>query len=285
MPRRGSVIRKAGQTIVDVTNGKLLRLLVDDEPFDVRYGELLEHERVLDMRAGTLTRTTHWRSPAGKQVRVVSTRLVSLVATQRRRDRIHGGGRSMSSSASPFSPSWSPTKTSPRRPRDPQGVGRTQQSVGSRSPRKHRQRSTSASTARGSSELMMAAAMDHDVEVPGRVEVHHRSQGGLGSHHRHLWSAARSDGCASSSTWPTAGRACAPARRCGIKRPQRSAARATPDGTACCSPSASTSTSSGTAPMWRSRATPTASRRCGSDCSTCCRPAHAPNAGRSRARG
>ena len=79
MPRRVSVIRKAGQTIVDVTNGKLLRLLVDDEPFDVRYGELLEHERVLDMRAGTLTRTTHWRSPVGKQVRVVSTRLVSLV--------------------------------------------------------------------------------------------------------------------------------------------------------------------------------------------------------------
>ena len=37
---------EAGQTLVDVTNGKLLRLLVDDEPFDVRYGELLEHERV-----------------------------------------------------------------------------------------------------------------------------------------------------------------------------------------------------------------------------------------------
>ena len=43
-----------GQTLVDVTNGKILRLLVDDEPFDVRYGELLEHERVLDLRAGTL---------------------------------------------------------------------------------------------------------------------------------------------------------------------------------------------------------------------------------------
>ena len=31
-----------------------MRLLVDDEPFDVRYGELLGHERVLDLRAGTL---------------------------------------------------------------------------------------------------------------------------------------------------------------------------------------------------------------------------------------
>ena len=64
--------------MLDVTNGKILRLLVDDEPFDVRYGELLEHERVLDLRAGTLTRAAQWRSPAGKQVRVQSTRLVSL---------------------------------------------------------------------------------------------------------------------------------------------------------------------------------------------------------------
>ena len=41
-----------GQSIVDVTNGKIIRLLVEDEPFDVRYGELLSHERVLDLRAG-----------------------------------------------------------------------------------------------------------------------------------------------------------------------------------------------------------------------------------------
>ena len=67
-----------GQTIVDVTNGKILRLLVDDEPFDVRYGELQHHERVLDFRAGTLTRSVRWRSPAGRQVAITSTRLVSL---------------------------------------------------------------------------------------------------------------------------------------------------------------------------------------------------------------
>src|SRR3954464_7825175 len=36
-----------GQTLINVTNGKLMRLLVDDEPFDVRYGRLLCHERVL----------------------------------------------------------------------------------------------------------------------------------------------------------------------------------------------------------------------------------------------
>jgi alpha,alpha-trehalose phosphorylase len=69
---------EAGETVVNVTDGKLLRLHVDDELFDVRYGELLEHERVLDFRAGVLRRRVHWRSPAGAEVRITSTRLVSL---------------------------------------------------------------------------------------------------------------------------------------------------------------------------------------------------------------
>jgi alpha,alpha-trehalose phosphorylase len=69
---------EAGETVLNVTDGKLLRLLVDDELFDVRYGELLEHERVLDFRAGMLRRTVHWRSPAGDEVRIRSSRIVSL---------------------------------------------------------------------------------------------------------------------------------------------------------------------------------------------------------------
>src|SRR5436190_15926352 len=68
-----------GQMVVNVTNGKIVRLLVDDEPFDVRYGELRSHERVLDLRAGVLRRSADWVSPAGGRVRVSSTRLVSLV--------------------------------------------------------------------------------------------------------------------------------------------------------------------------------------------------------------
>ena len=78
---RATAIPESGQTVVNVTNGKLIRLLVDDEPFDVRYGELRAHERVLDLRAGTLTRDVEWVSPAGNAVRVRSTRLVSF--TQR----------------------------------------------------------------------------------------------------------------------------------------------------------------------------------------------------------
>jgi alpha,alpha-trehalose phosphorylase len=72
---------EVGQTVINVTNGKIIRLLVNDEPFDIRYGTVRSHVRILDMRAGTLTREVVWTSPAGHTVRVKSVRLVSL--TQR----------------------------------------------------------------------------------------------------------------------------------------------------------------------------------------------------------
>src|SRR3984893_16132873 len=71
----------SGQTVINVTNGKVIRLLVDDEPFDIRYGTLHSHERILDLRAGTLTRTVDWSSPPGARIKVTSVRMVSL--TQR----------------------------------------------------------------------------------------------------------------------------------------------------------------------------------------------------------
>ena len=66
------------QTLVSIANGKLLRLLVDGEPFDVRTGNVSAHTRVLDFRAGTLTRTVEWISPAGHEIRIRSVRLVSF---------------------------------------------------------------------------------------------------------------------------------------------------------------------------------------------------------------
>lgn len=72
---------ESGQTVINVTDGKLIRLLVDDEQFDLRYGHLRSHERVLDLRSGLLHRVCEWTSPAGKTVRVRSARLVSF--TQR----------------------------------------------------------------------------------------------------------------------------------------------------------------------------------------------------------
>ncbi|GHO45991.1 glycoside hydrolase family 65 protein [Ktedonospora formicarum] len=69
---------EAGQTIINVTNGKLIRLTVEDEPFDIRYGTIHSHTRELDLRNGILNRRVHWTSPAGQTIKVTSTRLVSF---------------------------------------------------------------------------------------------------------------------------------------------------------------------------------------------------------------
>jgi alpha,alpha-trehalose phosphorylase len=80
-PEGGYGYPEQGQTVVNVTDGKLIRLVVDDEPFHVGHGAVLAHERVLDLRCGLLRRSTDWVSPAGRRVRVRSSRLVSF--TQR----------------------------------------------------------------------------------------------------------------------------------------------------------------------------------------------------------
>jgi len=77
----GYAYPESGQTAINVTNGKLIRLLVDDEPFDVRYGHIVSHERELDLRNGVLRRNVCWTTPAGRSVKVSSVRLVSF--TQR----------------------------------------------------------------------------------------------------------------------------------------------------------------------------------------------------------
>jgi alpha,alpha-trehalose phosphorylase len=61
---------ESGQTVLNVTNGKLIRLFVDDAPFDVRYGDLHSHERCLDLRSGILERHAEWSSAAHRTVRV-----------------------------------------------------------------------------------------------------------------------------------------------------------------------------------------------------------------------
>ncbi|MCX5043827.1 family 65 glycosyl hydrolase [Aldersonia sp. NBC_00410] len=69
---------ESGQTVVNVTDGKIIRLLLEDEPMDMRYGRVIEHDRVLDFRSGTLRRRTLWTSPTGRAVQVTSERLVSF---------------------------------------------------------------------------------------------------------------------------------------------------------------------------------------------------------------
>lgn len=160
---------EAGQTVVDVTNGKIMRLLVDDEPFDVRYGDLISHERVLDLRAGTLTRRAHWRSPAGKQVKVVSTRLVSLAqrsvaAIEYVVEALDEFVRVTVQSELVTNEDQPPTSADPR-------VSAILEHPLEAVEQDCTERLALLMHRTKGSALMMAAGMDHEVDVPGRVEV------------------------------------------------------------------------------------------------------------------
>jgi alpha,alpha-trehalose phosphorylase len=69
---------KAGQTICNVTDSKIIKLFVDDEPFWLANANLLKYDRRLNMKSGTLDREIIWETPAGKQVQIRSRRLVSF---------------------------------------------------------------------------------------------------------------------------------------------------------------------------------------------------------------
>ncbi|BBX06339.1 glycoside hydrolase family 65 protein [Mycolicibacterium aichiense] len=158
-----------GQTVVDVTNGKILRLLVDDEPLDVRYGDLDEHERILDLRAGTLTRRVLWRSPAGKQIRIVSTRLVSLV--QRSVAAIEYVVEAVDEfTRVTVQSELVANEDQPEQSDDPRVSAVLKHPLEAIQHEVTEEGSLLVHRTKAS-KLMMAAAMDHLVEVPGRVEI------------------------------------------------------------------------------------------------------------------
>jgi alpha,alpha-trehalose phosphorylase len=160
---------ESGQTILNVTNGKLIRLLVDDSPFDIRYGDLHAHERVLDFRDGVLTRKVEWSSPAGKRVRIRSRRLVSFV--QRSVAAIEYEVEAVDQPLRVILQSdLVANEAPPSHSKDPRvaavldnplvAVEHDLEDVGAML--LHRTRV---------SELLMAASMDHLVQGPGRVEI------------------------------------------------------------------------------------------------------------------
>ena len=171
---------ESGQTVINVTDGKLIRLLLDDEPFDVRYGRLEEHERVLDFRAGTLERKAQWTSPAGRSVRVSSVRLVSF--TQRavaaicyEVEPVDAAARIvLQSELVANEPLPLPPLTS-----DPRGTAALEAPLrseehGHTGVRVHLVHHTLASG------LRLAAAMDHVIDAPNAIQVDTESTPDLG---------------------------------------------------------------------------------------------------------
>jgi hypothetical protein len=69
---------QVGQTIVNVPDSTVMKLYVDDEPLLLRYADLEEYRRWIDFREGVLRRELIWRTPAGKRIRVRTSRMVSM---------------------------------------------------------------------------------------------------------------------------------------------------------------------------------------------------------------
>src|SRR5215471_2591867 len=69
---------KTGQTILNVTDAKIIKLFVDDEPFWLPTAQIRNYDRRLNMKSGTLDREILWETAAGKLVLITSRRLVSF---------------------------------------------------------------------------------------------------------------------------------------------------------------------------------------------------------------
>src|SRR5215469_6611211 len=69
---------RTGQTMLNVTDSKIIKLFVDDEPFELDRADLRQYSRQLNMKAGTLDRDLIWETPSGKQLRIKSRRLISF---------------------------------------------------------------------------------------------------------------------------------------------------------------------------------------------------------------
>lgn len=68
---------KTGQTMLNVTDAKIFKLYVDDEPFYLPTASLQLYDRTLNMQEGVLERRILWETAVGKQVLIESKRLVS----------------------------------------------------------------------------------------------------------------------------------------------------------------------------------------------------------------
>ena len=66
-----------GQTIVNVPDGKIIRLYIDDEPFDLESAFVQRYERALDMQNGTLDPSYPALTVAGGQVTVLNCTLLT----------------------------------------------------------------------------------------------------------------------------------------------------------------------------------------------------------------
>lgn len=169
---------ESGQTMINVTNGKVIRLLVDDEPFDIRTGVLRSHELCLDFRTGLLRRQVEWISPAGRAIRMTSSRIVSfsqrsIAAVDYGVEVLDGPARVVLQSELIANEPLPPQAADPRAARELADVleGAEHRSDGRRVALAHVTRQ---------SRLTIASSMDHVVDGPAGTKVSSDSSPDLG---------------------------------------------------------------------------------------------------------
>src|SRR5262245_3339414 len=69
---------RTGQTMLNVTDSKIIKLFVDDEPFRLDTASIRRYVRQLNMKSGALERDLVWETLSGKLVRIQSRRLISF---------------------------------------------------------------------------------------------------------------------------------------------------------------------------------------------------------------
>jgi alpha,alpha-trehalose phosphorylase len=168
-------LARTGQTIVNATDGSIIRLYVDDEPFDLATSRLLRFERVLDMQLGVLRREVEWETLRGHRMLIRSRRLASLehrhlAAMDYEVVALEASVRiAISSELVTHAPAE--TSDDPRR-----GKGFAEKVLVPVAARAEDQRAVLHLATRNSG-LDLACGMEHAIEFPGLVTVESRAEG------------------------------------------------------------------------------------------------------------
>ena len=158
-----------GQTLVNVQDGKVIHLMLEDEPVDMLRGTVLHHERVLDFRTGILERTVHWRSTYGREVKIRTRRIVSFTqrSTAAISYEIEAVGQPMRIAVQSTLVANMPAQEGKKDPRKGKDLGRV---LVGRFARGFELRAVLGHTTKNS-ELTCSAGMEHVID-PGAEELH-----------------------------------------------------------------------------------------------------------------
>ena len=262
-------LARTGQTIVSATDGSIIRLFVDGEPFDVATARVLRFERVLDMQTGVLSREVEFETSA----RPPAARALAPARVARgpppRRLRLRGRRARRRRPHRPSPPSSSPTagaraattraaaRASPRR-------------CSSRSPRTPSSSAPSCTSPRAAAGSRWRAGWTTTSRPPPRSRSR-RARAATAPRSSCTPSSRPARRCGCASTSPTTGAPRRPPAICSCAPTARSTARAAPATSGSSARTPAASPTSGAAATSGSTARPTSSRPCASTSSSCCR--------------